>query len=199
MVIVEHLENTDKNNEESMKNLRRPHAETPDAPGDSAFTGLPSHSPPRNRVAGSAPCRPRGRGGAHSTPSGRSPWTARTLAASVVTADRAPGDFRRRWLGGGICSGRASGRRWPSCRPLGLQIAALLRQCAVTRCSWTGRCFSAVCPLGLLCPEGSRRGRPSCGHSSTPFITLPPETEFTWPWLERALSRRVPDHHPAPG
>lgn len=63
MVIVEHLENTDKNNEESMKNLRRPHAETPDAPGDSAFTGLPSHSPPRNRVAGSAPCRPRGRGG----------------------------------------------------------------------------------------------------------------------------------------
>lgn len=128
MVIVEHLENTDKNNEESMKNLRRPHAETLDAPGDSAFTGLPSHSPPRNRVAGSAPCRPRGRGGAHSTPSGRWPRTARTLAASVVTADRAPGDFRRRWLGGGICSGRASGRRWPSCRPLGLQIAALLRQ-----------------------------------------------------------------------
>lgn len=134
MVIVEHLENTDKNNEESMKNLRRPHAETPDAPGDSAFTGLPSHSPPRNRVAGPAPCRPRGRGGgaAHSTPSGRSPRTARTLAASVVTTDRAPGDFRRRWLGGGICSGRASGRRWPSCRPRG---AADRRSPSAVRCN----------------------------------------------------------------
>lgn len=63
MVIAEHLENTDKNNEESMKNLRRPHAEMPDAPGDSAFTGLPSHSPPRNRVAGSARAGPGGGGG----------------------------------------------------------------------------------------------------------------------------------------
>lgn len=62
MVIVEHLENTDENNEESMKNLRRPHAETPDAPGDSAFTGLPSHSPPRNRVAGPARAGPGGGG-----------------------------------------------------------------------------------------------------------------------------------------